>query len=109
MRVCTLLELPVPDPSTALAAGLANYQDGLPFHGVIGNRVGSAGHAEMLKASLKPPLNWLGRIEEDDAGGLDLKHQGTALMVDAARILGLSQGITSTSTRERLLGAGRAR
>lgn len=58
--------------------------------------------------ALRPPLNWLGRIEEDEAGGLDLKLQGTALMVDAARILGLSQGIVATGTRERLLGAGRA-
>ncbi len=56
----------------------------------------------------RPPLNWLGRIEEDEAGGLDLKRQGTALMVDAARILALSQGIAATGTRERLLGAGRA-
>lgn len=56
----------------------------------------------------RPPLNWLGRIQPDSSGGLDLKLQGTALMVDAARILGLSQGVVATSTRERLLGAGRA-
>ena len=54
------------------------------------------------------PLNWLGHVELDDAGTVDLKLQGAALFVDAARILGLAQGVTATATRERLLQTGAA-
>ncbi len=54
----------------------------------------------------RSPLNWLGHVELDDAGTVDLKLQGAALFVDAARILGLAQGVTATSTRERLLQTG---
>jgi CBS domain-containing protein len=52
------------------------------------------------------PLNWLGAVDADASGGLDLKLQGTALFVDAARILALAQGIAATSTRDRLVQAG---
>ena len=54
----------------------------------------------------RSPLNWLGHVERDDAGTVDLKLQGAALLVDAARILGLAQGVTATSTRQRLLQTG---
>ena len=54
----------------------------------------------------RSPLNWFGHVELDDAGTVDLKLQGAALFVDAARILGLAQGVTATSTRERLLQTG---
>ena len=56
----------------------------------------------------RPPLNWLGHVQLDDAGTVDLKLQGAALFVDAARILGLAHGVTATSTRERLLRTGEA-
>jgi CBS domain-containing protein len=56
----------------------------------------------------RSPLNWLGHVELDDAGTVDLKLQGAALFVDAARILGLAQGVTATATRERLLQTGAA-
>lgn len=52
------------------------------------------------------PLNWLGGIDADAAGTLDLKLQGTALFVDAARIYSLAHGVPATSTRERLEAAG---
>ena len=54
------------------------------------------------------PLNWLGAIAVDDGGGLDLKLQGTAIFVAAARVYGLAQGVSATSTRERLESAGAA-
>ena len=54
----------------------------------------------------RSPLNWFGHVELDDAGTVDLKLQGAALFVDAARILGLAQGVTATSTRQRLLQTG---
>lgn len=58
--------------------------------------------------SHRSPLNWFGHVELDDEGTVDLKLQGAALFVDAARILGLAHGVTATSTRERLMRAGEA-
>jgi CBS domain-containing protein len=57
------------------------------------------------------PLNWLGAIEPTEIHGqktIDLKLQGTALMVDAARIFSLAYGIEAINTRERLAAVGRA-
>jgi len=53
----------------------------------------------------RAPLTWLGSI---DAGGdghqrLDLKLQGTALFVEAARLMALARGVAATGTRQRLL------
>jgi len=55
-----------------------------------------------------PPLNWLGGLELDERGTLDLKLQGTALFVEAARLYALAHGIAATGTRERLEAAGAA-
>lgn len=58
----------------------------------------------------RPPLNWRGAIAAtDDASGretVDLKLQGTAIFVDAARLLALAHGLPALGTRERLLAAG---
>nr|WP_298420813.1 DUF294 nucleotidyltransferase-like domain-containing protein [Hylemonella sp.] len=54
----------------------------------------------------EPPLNWMGGIAADDNGYIDLKLQGTALFVDAARLYALSQGLPATATRERLEAVG---
>jgi CBS domain-containing protein len=54
-------------------------------------------------------LNWLGGIEGQRVDGremFDLKLAGTALFVDAARLLALSQGIDEVNTRRRLVAAG---
>jgi len=56
--------------------------------------------------SRTPPLNWVGGIATDEHGCIDLKLQGTAVFVDAARIYGLVHGVTSTNTRERLMAIG---
>lgn len=53
-----------------------------------------------------PPLNWLGGVETDAGGSVDLKLQGTAIFVDAARVYSLAHGITATNTRERLESVG---
>lgn len=45
-----------------------------------------------------PPLTWLGGI---DGHRIDLKLQGTALFVDAARLLALAHGVPFTGTRRR--------
>ena len=57
------------------------------------------------------PLNWLGAIEPTEINGkktIDLKLQGSALMVDVARIYSLAHGIDLINTRERLAAIGRA-
>jgi len=52
------------------------------------------------------PLNWRGAVDTDAPGLLDLKLQGTALFVDAARLYSLALGVFETSTRGRLEAAG---
>lgn len=53
------------------------------------------------------PLNWLGGLRgQGTSGHIDLKLQGTAVVVDAARILALGTGVCQVSTRERLRLAG---
>lgn len=79
-------------------------------------------HAEVLEAARRTPrflkqmaqnalsraapLNWLGGIDVDERGTVDLKLQGTAIFVDAARLYSLAHGSPATSTRERLESAG---
>lgn len=53
-----------------------------------------------------PPLDWRGAIDTDAQGAIDLKLQGTALFVHAARIYGLAGGVQETGTRARLEAAG---
>jgi len=53
-----------------------------------------------------PPLNWVGGIATDEQGQIDLKLQGTAIFVDAARLYALAQGVPATNTRERLMAIG---
>jgi cobyrinic acid a,c-diamide synthase len=48
----------------AMAHGLASYRPGLPFAGVLANRVGSARHAELLKDSLP---RWHGLVRRPAA------------------------------------------
>ncbi|WP_284614648.1 DUF294 nucleotidyltransferase-like domain-containing protein [Aquabacterium humicola] len=51
------------------------------------------------------PLNWRGAIATATVDGretLDLKLQGTAIFVDAARLYALAQGVAETNTRLRL-------
>jgi len=59
----------------------------------------------------KPPLSWRGALDPEARHGvlgLDLKANGTALFVEAARLMALAQGIDAVGTRERLLAAGEA-
>jgi CBS domain-containing protein len=54
-------------------------------------------------------LNWLGGLQAQTHEGqdiIDVKLHGTAIVVDAARILALSQGLQATSTHARLEQAG---
>ncbi len=62
-----------------------------------------------LRAS--PALTWMGGIDTHSEGGrdvVDLKLNGTALYVDAARLYALAHGLPATGTRERFEAAARA-
>jgi CBS domain-containing protein len=55
-----------------------------------------------------PPLNWRGALSTTEVQGqalLDLKLQGTAMFVDAARLYALAHGLPERGTRARLLSA----
>jgi CBS domain-containing protein len=55
------------------------------------------------------PLNWRGAIDTDTVDGqemVDLKHHGTAVFVDVARIYALALGVPVTGTRERFEAIG---
>lgn len=49
----------------AVAYGLAHYRPGLPFAGVLANRVAGPGHAELLAESLPPDLRYFGWLPRD--------------------------------------------
>lgn len=60
----------------------------------------------------QPALGWLGGIQTHASGTLqvlDLKLQGTAVFVDAARLQCLALGIAETNTRRRFEAAGAKR
>lgn len=57
-----------------LAAGLLGEE--LRAAGVIANRVGSAGHAQLLRDSLPAQLPWLGALPKDAAYALPERHLG---------------------------------
>ena len=55
-----------------------------------------------------PPLNWRGSLDTREHEGravLDLKLQGTAMFVDAARLYALAHGLPALGTRARLEAA----
>ena len=69
----------------AVAHGLATYRPGLPFAGVLANRVGSARHIEMLRASLPPGMGWFGALPKS-GDSLPERHLG---LLQAAEITDL--------------------
>jgi cobyrinic acid a,c-diamide synthase len=66
----------------AVAHGLASYRPGLPFAGVLANRVGSPRHTEMLRASLAAGMGWFGALPKS-ADSLPERHLG---LLQAAEI-----------------------
>ncbi len=60
----------------ALAFGLQHYQSGLPWAGVLANRVAGTGHSDMLRDSLNQPQDWLGALMHNPALVLPERHLG---------------------------------
>ena len=59
----------------AVAHGLATYQTDLPFAGVLANGVGSDGHAQFLRQSLRSGIGWFGRLPRTE-NALPERHLG---------------------------------
>jgi cobyrinic acid a,c-diamide synthase len=72
----------------AVAHGLASYRPELPFGGVLGNRVGSAYHAELLRESLVPGMAWYGALLHTKEATLPERHLG---ILQASEIQDLSE------------------
>jgi len=60
----------------ALAYGLQHYQADTVWAGILANRVASASHADMLKASLREPEHWLGAMMRSETVRLPERHLG---------------------------------
>ncbi len=69
----------------AIAHGLASYRPGLPFAGVLANRVGSAYHAQLLRDSLPAGMGWFGALPKS-SDSLPERHLG---LLQAAEITDL--------------------
>ncbi len=71
----------------ALAFGLRHFRPGLPWAGVLANRVASEGHAQMLEGALAggvPPDagGFLGAVMRDDAFTLPERHLGLTVAAE---------------------------
>jgi len=68
----------------AVAYGLAHYRPGLPFAGVLANRVAGPGHAALLAESLPPELRYYGGLPRDGEIALPDRHLGLVQAVEIA-------------------------
>ena len=60
----------------AIVHGLRHYREGLPWAGVLANRVAGERHGEMLRGSLRDPAHWLGGLPRSADFGLPERHLG---------------------------------
>ena len=70
----------------ALAFGLQHYQPGMPWAGVLANRVASERHADMLKGSVRDPAHFMGAVMRNAAFAMPERHLGLTVaneVVDA--------------------------
>lgn len=79
----------------AVAHGLASFRPGLPFYGVLANRVASARHEAMLRETLPPAIRWLGAVPRKERMALPERHLG---LVQAQEVSDLEQKIAQAAT-----------
>ncbi|WP_245942541.1 cobyrinate a,c-diamide synthase [Candidatus Colwellia aromaticivorans] len=70
----------------AVVFGLVKFREDLPFYGVIGNRVNSDRHAEMLSSHLSDDIRFHGRIPRDETITLPERHLGLVQAQELADI-----------------------
>lgn len=84
----------------AIAHGLAHYRPGLPFAGVLANRVGSTRHADLLRDSLPAGIAWFGALPRTD-DSLPERHLGLLQAAEvsdlAARLDLLADALAATT------------
>jgi len=78
----------------ALVHGLAAYRDNVTLFGVFANRVGSERHAEMLKESLKPGVEFCGWLAKDTDLSLPERHLG---LVQACELEDIEQRLNNAA------------
>lgn len=78
----------------AIAHGLATYRPGLRLTGVLANRVGSPGHAQMLQESLPDGMTWYGALPRGGNYGLPARHLG---LVQAAEVADMAERIAAAA------------
>ncbi|MEZ5435961.1 MAG: cobyrinate a,c-diamide synthase [Pseudomonadales bacterium] len=87
----------------ALAHGLATYRSGLPFAGVLANRVASDSHAALLRGSLPDNMAWYGAVfRQEDAAVLPSRHLGLVQADEVAdldtRLDAMADALEKTAT-----------
>ena len=78
----------------AIAHGLASYRDGLPFYGVLANRVAGARHAELLQQGMRAESTYLGAVMRDAGVELPDRHLG---LVQAEEVGDLEQRLNAAA------------
>ena len=78
----------------AIAHGLATYRPGLQLAGVLANRVGSTGHAQLLRESLPSGMAWYGALPRNEACVLPSRHLG---LVQAGEVADLDLRIAAAA------------
>ena len=76
----------------AIAHGLASYRAGLPFYGVLANRVAGVRHGELLQQGMRPELAYLGAVMRDAGIELPDRHLG---LVQAEEVGDLEQRLVA--------------
>jgi cobyrinic acid a,c-diamide synthase len=78
----------------AIAHGLASHRTGLPFYGVLANRVAGARHAELLQQGMRAELAYLGAVMRDSGLELPDRHLG---LVQAEEVGDLEQRLAAAA------------
>ncbi|MCG5548319.1 cobyrinate a,c-diamide synthase [Halorhodospira halochloris] len=79
----------------AIVSGIADYRDDIDLYGVIANRVGSQGHAAMLRKSMPQSQAWLGAVPRSDTLTIADRHLG---LVQAAELNDLDERLDAAAT-----------
>ena len=79
----------------AVAYGLARYSPGLPFHGVLANRVAGEGHARLAQEGMPAELRFLGGLLRQAGIELPDRHLG---LVQAEEIVDLEQRLAASAS-----------
>lgn len=79
----------------AIAHGLGSYRTGLPFYGVLANRVAGARHAELTQQGMPAGLAYWGAVMRDCGFELPDRHLG---LVQAEELADLEQRLSAAAT-----------